>query len=179
MQYHGTNHGCTNPRHQPPSPHPQLLRPQLESCLAMPSMTALFVANVLMVAQTRVPISLTHQIYHELGPREFLHIISTGEIWTFDTYGSLYDTWLHIFPITSELPGGTLVLGGPFCACDDCGGCGTRTVLEQVMIPVGDYVVIVDGFSTSSGLYTLLATCGTSPPTTPAPWNDSSLGHHR
>ena len=42
--------------------------------------------------------------------------------------------------------------------CDDCGPCGTRTVLTSTL-SAGAYWVVMDGFSSSRGTYRLVITC--------------------
>ena len=67
----------------------------------------------------------------------------------FDSCDSTFDTWLRVFDpsLSTELAG-----------CDDCGPCGTRTVLEA-QLPPGDYNFVVEGFSSSEGDYSVTMTC--------------------
>ena len=54
--------------------------------------------------------------------------VATAGVHTFNSCDSTYDTWLRVFAtdMTTELS-----------SCDDCGPCGTRTVLEA-NLAVGD-----------------------------------------
>ena len=69
---------------------------------------------------------------------------------TFSLCGSAFDTYLYIYPTTC---GGT-----PLYFNDDYSGCGTQSQLTCVDLTGGiTYYVIVDGFSSNSGAYTLTA----------------------
>ena len=59
--------------------------------------------------------------------------------WTFNSCGSGYDTWLRVYQGSSSR-----------ASCDDCGPCGTRTVLTA-SLAAGSYYFVVDGFSSSTG----------------------------
>merc|ERR1712080_216208 len=54
---------------------------------------------------------------------------------------------------------------GEVCGCDDCGNCGTRTILE-CRLEKGSYSIVVDGYSTSEGSFEISFTCATPAPTT-------------
>ena len=71
-------------------------------------------------------------------------------MYTFDSCGSTFDTWLRVWTqdLSSELFG-----------CDDCGSCGAQTILTGEL-DVGCYKLVIDGFATSSGTYTVEITCG-------------------
>ena len=58
--------------------------------------------------------------------------------YTFNSCGSSYDTYLHIFNRTGTSQRTSLVT-----QCDDCGPCGTRTVLT-VDLMAGPYFVYVN-----------------------------------
>lgn len=49
-------------------------------------------------------------------------------------------------------------VGALAATCDDCGPCGTRTVLT-VPLSAGNYFVVMDGYSTGSGVYRLNVSC--------------------
>jgi hypothetical protein len=70
----------------------------------------------------------------------------------FDTCDSSFDTWVRVY--TADLV--TEVAG-----CDDCGPCGSRSVLVAVLA-AGDYVVVVDGYSSSAGSYEMQMSCETA-----------------
>ena len=85
---------------------------------------------------------------------------------TFNSCGSGFDTWLRVW---------THDLSLQLLSCDDCGGCGTQTILTGEL-DVGCYKLVIDGFSSSSGTYTVAITCPLlppphqpPPPTPPAP----------
>ena len=67
----------------------------------------------------------------------------------FDSCDSSYDTYLRIFApqLTHELH-----------ACDDCGTCGTRSVLDAALA-AGDYILVVEGYAGSEGEYSILMNC--------------------
>jgi hypothetical protein len=50
--------------------------------------------------------------------------------YTFDTCGSSYDTWLHIYGYNSDGTTGSLI-----STCDDCGPCGNRVVMSIGLNP--------------------------------------------
>lgn len=41
---------------------------------------------------------------------------------------------------------------------DDCGPCGSRTVLRTALNP-GTYVIVIDGFAASMGAYHVVVSC--------------------
>ena len=78
-----------------------------------------------------------------------------GRMWI-STCGSQYDTWLQLYEWDDSM-------GTPIYSCDDCGDCGVQTVMN---VPSGltagaDYVLLVEGFSSSNGKYTLSVSCAT------------------
>ena len=75
---------------------------------------------------------------------------------TIDTCGSGFDTELYVF----SPDGSTLNF------CDDCGPCGTRTVLTTNVPAQGLYQVELTGWAGNVGPYTLSTTCalGQTPP---------------
>ena len=68
---------------------------------------------------------------------------------TFNSCGSSFDTWLRVW---------TQDLSHELLSCDDCGSCGTQTILTGEL-GVGCYKLVIDGYSTSSGTYTVGITC--------------------
>jgi hypothetical protein len=70
----------------------------------------------------------------------------------FDSCASTYDTWLRILSLDSPNP-------QERTGCDDCGNCGTRTVLDADL-PPGQYALLVEGFSNREGSYSVTMTCG-------------------
>ena len=52
---------------------------------------------------------------------------NTG-VYTFNSCGSSYDTWIHIFTRI-----GTTGIGSQIATCDDCGPCGVQTVLSTAL----------------------------------------------
>lgn len=64
--------------------------------------------------------------------------------------GSAYDTWLFLYDTA----------GNMLYSCDDCGACGVQTIMDVPQgLVAGDYVLIVEGYSTAYGAYTLSITC--------------------
>merc|ERR1711976_244059 len=68
---------------------------------------------------------------------------NTGNSFQFSTCGSSFDTFVRIFDSDwNEIEG-----------CDDCGDCGLQTILEVPDLEVGDYYVVVEGYSDLAGDY--------------------------
>merc|ERR1712115_178905 len=92
--------------------------------------------------------------YGEYEHAYTLHLDNTYDI-VIDTCGSDYDTYVRIFS-------GSMFNGGrEECSCDDCGPCGTQTVLECTLNE-GDYFVVIGGYSYRHGNYVFSTGC-TSP----------------
>lgn len=66
-----------------------------------------------------------------------------------DSCASSYDTFLRIFDMS---------LGEEYTSCDDCGNCGTRTVLDA-QLEAGDYVLVIEGYAESEGEYSVTMNC--------------------
>ena len=68
----------------------------------------------------------------------------------FNSCNSDFDTYLRVFnsKLTREV-----------CGCDDCGGCGTRAVLDCNLAAETDYVLVVEGYSRYSGAFTVDVSC--------------------
>ena len=73
--------------------------------------------------------------------------------YTFDTCGSGYDTWLHIYGYNTDGSTGALI-----SSCDDCGPCGNRIVLTLGLTP-GTYWLVMDGWASSQGTYRMAVRC--------------------
>jgi hypothetical protein len=73
-------------------------------------------------------------------------------MYTFDTCGSNYDTWVHVYTRVGES------VGPQVSSCDDCGDCDINAVLDTTL-DAGDYWVVIDGFASNSGVYSLSVTC--------------------
>ena len=67
----------------------------------------------------------------------------------FDSCDSSYDTFLRIMSpdLADELH-----------SCDDCGDCGTRSVLDAEL-PAGEYILVIGGWDTSEGEYSVTMNC--------------------
>ena len=50
-------------------------------------------------------------------------------------------------------------LSSELFGCDDCGNCEYQTILTGEL-DVGCYKLVIDGYATSSGTYTVEITCG-------------------
>ena len=69
--------------------------------------------------------------------------------WTVSTCGSSFDTYLRIFDSA----------GAEVAACDDCGGCVSRAVMDVAGLTAGDtYTILVEGYSSNAGAYELSVT---------------------
>eukprot|EP00037_Helgoeca_nana_P012305 m.111533 g.111533 ORF g.111533 m.111533 type:complete len:665 (-) comp21372_c0_seq7:914-2908(-) len=84
----------------------------------------------------------------------------------FNSCGSAFATSLHVFQRSTARGG---LLGEQASYCDDCGPCGMNAVLS-LRLSAGNYIVVMGGFETAHGVYTLGATC------TPAPAAPISAG---
>ena len=79
--------------------------------------------------------------------------VTTTSMDTFDSCGSLFDTWLRVYRLDSS--GGYVEVA----SCDDCGDCHFQTILTTDWLRPGDYALLVEGYSTRSGNYTVAMTC--------------------
>ena len=68
---------------------------------------------------------------------------------TFNSCGSNFDTWLRVQ---------THDLSRELLSCDDCGSCGTQSILTG-WLEAGCYSLVIDGYGTSSGAYKVGITC--------------------
>eukprot|EP00041_Stephanoeca_diplocostata_P022689 m.543534 g.543534 ORF g.543534 m.543534 type:complete len:856 (+) comp22130_c0_seq2:292-2859(+) len=64
--------------------------------------------------------------------------------------GSAFDTWLRVFSAD---------LSTEIAECDDCGPCGSRSVLSTVLAAGTAYNVVVEGWGSMDGSYTVSVTC--------------------
>ena len=82
---------------------------------------------------------------------DHLHYFCTSVkgLHTFNSCGSSFDTWLRVW---------TQDLSRELLGCDDCGSCSTQTILTGEL-DVGCYKLVIDGYSTNSGTYTVGITC--------------------
>ena len=71
-------------------------------------------------------------------------VITAGRL-TFDSCGSDYDTWLRVHDSAHQ----------EVASCDDCGPCGTRTVLNTAVLQPGSYTLLIEGYKQFSGMYTV------------------------
>eukprot|EP01043_Picozoa_sp_COSAG02_P006470 COSAG02_NODE_184_length_30545_cov_128.634402_15_plen_909_part_00 len=69
---------------------------------------------------------------------------------TFDSCASGFDTYLRIYneDMSEEVAG-----------CDDCGTCGTRSILSNTVLNKGNYHLVVEGYSMSEGSYSVFMEC--------------------
>ena len=85
----------------------------------------------------------------------------TSGTYEFTTDGSGYDTVLLLYnavsgePIGGGVECGSVDSGLSSLACDDDGGEGTRSLISYAVTEGAQYLVVVDGWSTSSGTYML------------------------
>ena len=71
-----------------------------------------------------------HDNTHGNAAPDHFYTFTTTEagVYQFDSCGSEYDTWLRVFGAD---------LATEVASCDDCGDCGTRTILD-VTLTAGD-----------------------------------------
>ena len=83
------------------------------------------------------------------GERLYAFTLSTDAAIQFDSCASTFDTFLRI---------ASPALDQELTACDDCGDCGTHTVLDAEL-PAGDYVLIIEGYADQEGTYSVMMNC--------------------
>ena len=90
---------------------------------------------------------------HGGGSAEHLYTftLDTPQLVQFDSCASSYDTYLRVMSndMREELAG-----------CDDCGTCGTRTILDADLA-AGTYTLLIEGFATQEGEYDVVMHCPT------------------
>jgi hypothetical protein len=90
------------------------------------------------------------------GDHMFEFTLTETKAVSISSCGSSFDTHLRVVnPDLSPLD----FCEGSACDCDDCGPCGLQTVLPYTEYPPGDYALIVSGFSSSHGQYTVDMQC--------------------
>eukprot|EP00036_Acanthoecidae_sp_10tr_P009420 CAMPEP_0182916104 /NCGR_PEP_ID=MMETSP0105_2-20130417/746_1 /TAXON_ID=81532 ORGANISM="Acanthoeca-like sp., Strain 10tr" /NCGR_SAMPLE_ID=MMETSP0105_2 /ASSEMBLY_ACC=CAM_ASM_000205 /LENGTH=412 /DNA_ID=CAMNT_0025053033 /DNA_START=120 /DNA_END=1358 /DNA_ORIENTATION=- len=99
-----------------------------------------------------------HTVGHPAPEIWYLFTAPASGQYNFNTCGSAYDTWIHLYRRSGA------ARGAQVSSCDDCGPCGVRTVLS-VRLSAGQYYLVVDGFSSRSGTYRVAISC----PATQAP----------
>eukprot|EP01043_Picozoa_sp_COSAG02_P100764 COSAG02_NODE_36846_length_449_cov_2.082857_1_plen_113_part_01 len=77
--------------------------------------------------------------------------VEMDQLVQFDSCESSYDTYLRVF---------SLDLDEEMQSCDDCGDCGLQTVLDAVFT-AGEYVLVIEGFSSNEGEYRVTMNCPT------------------
>lgn len=116
----------------------------------------------------------TNTVGHRAPEMWYTFTATTTGQYSFNSCGSAYDTWIHIYS-----RGANNAQGGAVATCDDCGPCGTRTVLNNLNLAAGNYWVVMDGFGNSRGSYRLSVSCPGDPPPPPPtslPTNPGSSG---
>ncbi len=91
----------------------------------------------------------TNQVGNAAGDALFPFSLLEPLTVVFDSCGSDFDTYLRVFDAN---------LGTQLCGCDDCGDCGSQTILT-CELPAGDYVAVVEGFDSAEGSYVLRVSC--------------------
>ena len=124
----------------PPSLPPPLLSPPPSS----PSLCGQTVTGSTSGSSNRIGNAAPDHIYEFCTLARGTH--------TFNSCGSGFDTWIRVW---------TQDLSRELFGCDDCGACGTRTILTGEL-DAGCYQLVIDGFGTSSGSYTVQITCPTA-----------------
>ena len=94
--------------------------------------------------------------------------INNGLYVTFDSCRSKYDTYLYLYDD----------YGNTLDSCDDCGGCGLRTVLKPNILYNGQYILTVGGCCNKNngdyGTYSVKILCNeTSHPLEQGPYSDN------
>jgi hypothetical protein len=77
--------------------------------------------------------------------------VELDQLVQFDSCESSYDTYLRIFSIDMD---------EEMQSCDDCGDCGLQTVLDASLTS-GEYVLVIEGFSSAEGEYSVTMNCPT------------------
>ena len=83
------------------------------------------------------------------GSREHTYsflVEGTATAFRFSACQSEFDTWLRVFDSS----------GHEVVGCDDCGGCGTRTMIETPLLPPGAYTLLIEGYQDNAGPYVIV-----------------------
>jgi len=106
----------------------------------------------------------SHSVGQPAPEHHFALTVTSSQTYVFNSCGSAYDTWISIYNRRGTSNSGN-ILGNSVSSCDDCGPCGTRTVLTT-QLTQGNYVVVLDGYGLHSGNYSLAVSCAPPPPPT-------------
>ena len=142
-----------NPLPPPPAPPPGLPLPP-----APPA--SLFECGASASGSTR---NRTNVAGNPAGDALLPFCVAAAGRFMFSSCGSDYDTWLRVFALggTEKVDAELLTpdgYGEQLMSCDDCGPCGIHAVLHG-RLEVGCYALVVDGYSSSEGDFTVRATC--------------------
>jgi hypothetical protein len=138
----------------PPSPPPPPAPPSPPPLPAAPPLTELACGSTVTGSTVGMP-NIFGQGGHGAGDAPYHFCSSVEGYYTFSTCGSSFDTWLRVMSadLTREVT-----------SCDDCGSCGSQTILTHWLQANACYVVVVDGFAHEEGIYVLTAECPEAPP---------------
>lgn len=110
-------------------------------------------------ARNELGIDDCHEVTHECGqPSGENKFLVTADptrdtLVQFDSCNSVYDTYLHLVTVDPWLK--------TMNSCDDCGGCGTRTVLDTELEAGQQYYLYIEGYDTEEGDYSVTMNCPT------------------
>jgi len=107
---------------------------------------------------------VTQECGQPSGEQKYL-VTSESDIGVqFDSCASTYDTYLHLVTVDPWMKS--------MNSCDDCGGCGTRTVLDAELSAGHQYYLYIEGYDTLEGDYVVTMNC----PQTAIGFQDGAIG---
>lgn len=102
------------------------------------------------------------------APGVWYTIQGTGDVFTLNTCGSSYDSKISVF---------TGACGSLVCVTGNDDFCSTQSQVEFLSVPGTTYRVLVHGFNTATGTFTLNASCAPPcPAPIAAPWTVTAIG---
>ena len=95
-----------------------------------------------------------HDVFYAWTADEEAVACAAAGMLHFDSCDSSFDTWLRIYDAAT---------GDALASCDDCGACGTQSVLtaptDESLVVGGEYLLLVEGFGNVTGDYVIVVTC--------------------
>lgn len=143
------------PPSPPPHPPPPPQTPPPPSPSPLPRVGSITACGETVSGNT---VGAANQLRNPSGEHIYNFTVRTAGTFIFDSCGSGFDTYLRVY---------SLELEHEVASGDDTGDCGLQTVLP-VILAVGRYDLVIEGYSIREGPYTLKVLC-VSPATIDAP----------